>query len=529
MADIDAKLMILTLALLCKPGEQPIYPVYGVIKQKGRMFLSAKKIHTFAAVTNMNRLILAEFSVPGVLIDNISIPLKSIRSAETEKTLLGDISVKIVACNNGENSEIDITFAKNDNGMNLPYQEINLGGLLGVLKNPEKFCEAGERAKKETLTKTEESKPKSTHEKPETVKVNRGPDPVAMLKKEKEYVMSICERLESRYGKSEFGSPLSEDEISKWEKHNQIRIPDDLKEWLRFAGQSRFKGISLEFYPIERFQIEQDLVIIGRQKGMPIAFAADTQKYVALEGNSRKNLGYMETILRFWGYDAKELFKDEELEKIKPVIDEEIRKMNTAKQKAMMPGAGVRDAMDYFLTKNNIGYLYQWQTFPKCPVRKDMVDCGLIISEKDREGYYQWKPKKQTASVDFSAIESKLGFSLHTDIKKLVSSYFYFMLEGDIEGKSFFIYGLLPTVDLEKYVIDGFEKENYAGDYEYILSGHFFHLGGACIDGDDSFVLEVNNDNGEVIAVEYMDKKCVRFADSLYDLFMNSTPVWYQN
>lgn len=151
MADIDAKLMILTLALLCKPGEQPIYPVYGVIKQKGRMFLSAKKIHTFAAVTNMNRLILAEFSVPGVLSDNISIPLKSIRSAETEKTLLGDISVKIVACNNGENSEIDITFAKNDNGMNLPYQEINLGGLLGVLKSPEKFCEAGERAKKETL------------------------------------------------------------------------------------------------------------------------------------------------------------------------------------------------------------------------------------------------------------------------------------------------------------------------------------------------------------------------------------------
>jgi hypothetical protein len=31
---------------------------------------------------------------------------------------------------------------------------------------------------------------------------------------------------------------------------------------------------------------------------------------------------------------------------------------------------------------------------------------------------------------------------------------------------------------------------------------HFFHLGGACIDGDDSFALEVNNDTGEVIAVE---------------------------
>lgn len=285
----------------------------------------------------------------------------------------------------------------------------------------------------------------------------------------------------------------------------------------------------MEFYPIERFQKDQDLVIIGRKENLPIAFAVDTQKYIALDGNSRKNLGYMETILRFWCYDAKELFKDEELEKIKPVIDEEIRKMNIAKQKAMMPGASVREAMEYFLTKNNIGYLYQWQTFPKCPVRKDMVDCGLVISEKDREGYCQWKPKEQTASVNFSAIESKLGFSLHTDIKEMVSSYFYFMLEGDIEGKSFFIYGLLPNADIEKYVIHGFEKENYAGDYKYILEGHFFHLGGACIDGDDFFVLEVNNDNGEVIAVEYMDKKYVKFADSLYDLFMNSTPVWYQN
>ena len=46
---------------------------------------------------------------------------------------------------------------------------------------------------------------------------------------------------------------------------------------------------------------------------------------------------------------------------------------------------------------------------------------------------------------------------------------------------------------------------------------------------DDSFVLEVNNDNGEVLAVEYMDKKHIKFADSLYDLFMNSTPIWYQD
>lgn len=530
MANIDTKLMFLTLACLCKSGEQPIYPVYGVIRQKGKTPLfSAKKLHAFVTTTNMNRLMVAEFSVPGVLIDNISIPLENIRSVEIEKTLLGDISVKIVSSNNGKNDEINLTFAKKDYGNNFPYQNLNLDGLLGVLKNREKFCEANEKAMKDALSKKEEEKPLNNNEKSNAAKVYRGPDPVAMMNKEKEYVLSLCERLEAKYGKAEFGSPLTESEILRWENSNQITIPDDLKEWLKFAGESRFKGILLEFYPIERFQKEQDFVVIGRRGNLPIAFVVETQKYIILDGNNRKNLGYMETILRFWGYDAKELFKDEEIEKIQPVIDEEIRKMNIAKQKAMMQGANVKEAMEYFLTKNNIGYLYQWQTFPKCPIRKNMVDCGLVISEPDREGYYQWQAKEQTDGVDFSAIECKLGFSLHKDIKELVSSYFYFMLEGEIEGKSFHINGLLPTSNIEKYVTNGFEKENYAGDYDYILAGHFFHLGGACIDGDDSFVLEVNNDNGEILAVEYMDKKHIKFADSLYDLFMNSTPIWYQD
>ncbi len=157
-----------------------------------------------------------------------------------------------------------------------------------------------------------------------------------------------------------------------------------------------------------------------------------------------------------------------------------------------------------------------------------MADCGFVISGPDREGYYQWKPQKQTSAPDFAKIESELGFSLHKDIKELLSSYFYFMLEGDIEDKSFFIYGLLPTADIGQFVKDGFEKESYAGGYSHITEGHFFRLGGACIDGDDSFVLEIDNENGEILAVEYMDKKHIRFAGSLRELFLNSKPVWYQ-
>ena len=217
--------------------------------------------------------------------------------------------------------EITLTLARNDYGNNLPYQNLNLDGIFGIVKKRDKICEASEQAMKEALSKIEEAKSQSNNEKSSVAKVHCGPDPVAMLNKEKEYVLSLCERLEAKYGKAEFGRPLTESEISQWEKNNQITIPDDLKEWLRFAGESRFKGVLLEFYPIERFQKEHDFVLIGRRENLPIAFVVETQKYIALDGNKRENLGYLETILRFWGYDAKELFKEEELEKIQKEID----------------------------------------------------------------------------------------------------------------------------------------------------------------------------------------------------------------
>ena len=367
-------------------------------------------------------------------------------------------------------------------------------------------------------------------QKPAQRPVRKGPDYVAMMIREKEYALTLCERLEKKYGKAEFAAPLTEAEISQWEKQNQLMLPVDLAEWLKFSGSSRFKGIPMEFYPITQFKKVQDYVLIGKRENMDIGFVVQNGEYyyIDIEEGKRRKLGGLETIIRFWGYDIRELFAEEELEKLRPVIEEEKEKLKGAKLRAEISGE-VAEAMEVFFTKNNIGYLYKWRSFPKCPIRKDKTDCSLIISEPDREGYYQWKPQKQTAPVDFSVIESKLGFPLHKDIKALVSSYHYFMLEGGMGEKSFNIYPLVPDTDVERLVIDRFEKESYAGGYEYILNGHFFHLGGADIDGDDSFALEINNDNGEVLAVEYMDKKHQIFADSLYDLFMNSRPIWFKD
>lgn len=558
MPKLDGKLMHSSLQALCKPDEKYYYPVYGNVGKVSKWSTSPmSNIYGFVAVTDLQRLLVAEFSMLGVPMGDMSIPLKLIKSMEVSKTIFGQNRVKLIIDNQGKDYKVQFTFANNVYGMGIPNQKENLDGLIKKIENRKEMQELLEscqklrklqavmaeknmtiiplekivelRAQQATQPQQSSTHSESTAEKPAPKKVHKGPDPVAMLKREKEYALSLCKRLEAKYGKAEFGTPVTESEIARWEAVNQVNIPEDLKEWLKFAGESRFKGIPLEFYPIAQFWKEQDYVVIGKRENATIAFETEKDRYIALEAGNRRNLGSMETILRFWYYDAKELFAEEELEKLRPVIEEETLKMNQAQQRAKMPGAGVKEAMEYFLTKHNIGYLYKWRTFPKCPIRKDIVDCGLVISEPDRDGYYQWKPQKQTAPVDFASIEAKLGFSVHKDIKALVSSYFYFTLGGDMDEKNFDIPPLLPITNIEKYVLDRFEKESYAGDYDFILKGHFFHLGGVCIDGDDAFVLEVNNETGEVLAVEYMDKKHEKFADSLYDLFMNSTPIWYQD
>ena len=391
----------------------------------------------------------------------------------------------------------------------------------------EQYKNSVNEQKKQNMQSESVSQPQPTVEKKVPKKVHKGPDPVAMLNREKEYVLRLCSRLEAKYGKAEFGAPAAEGEISQWEEENQVVLPEDLKEWLKFSGASKLKGIPLEFYPIAQFRKEQDYVVIGKRENAQIGFSIENGRYLAVENEKRRNLGQMETILRFWGYDAKELFAEEELEALRPVIEEHTMQMNQAKQKANM-SLSVKDAMEYFFARNTIGSLKKWRSFPKCPVRKELVDCGLVISEPDRDGYYQWKPVEQTIPVDFTGIESKLGFNLHPDIKAFVSSYYYFMLDADIKDAGINIYPFLPTVNVGKYLMDRFEKESYAGDYAFILNGHFFQLGGACIDGDDSYILEVNNETGEVLAVEYMDKKHIKIADSLYDLFMNAKPGWYE-
>lgn len=352
------------------------------------------------------------------------------------------------------------------------------------------------------------------------------PDLVGMVNEQKINVLELCKRLEPKYGKAEFGEPVSAEEMEKWENVNSIKIPEDYKAWLLFSGTSTFKGIEMELYPPEKFKVKCDYVIIGKRENEAIAFIDWNGRYIAADSkNKTRNLGYMETILRCWCYDVKELFAAEELEALRPIIEEQTAKMLAAKERANEPDAGVKEALEYFFARNNIAYLKKFRSFPICPFN-DNMDSQMIISEPDMDGYCQWQPVLQNKTVDFESIENELGFKLHNDIKNLVSSYWYFSLEGRIKRIKFHIYAVTPDMDMKEVIIERFCKEDYSGGYKFVEKEKFFLMGSCCINGDDSFLIEVNNATGEVYAVQYMDRKNVKIAKSVYDLLMNGKTVW---
>lgn len=352
------------------------------------------------------------------------------------------------------------------------------------------------------------------------------PDYVGMLNKIKDKLLDFISKLDKKYGEIAFSSPVGDDEILKWEQDHSIKIPDDYKEWLSSFGETLFPTVPMHLFPPSKFQVNDEFVIIGKRNDLDVAFRKIEMNYVLINGTETKNLGHMETIIRNWIYDMQEIIHNDTLLSLRPQIEKESEIMKQKAELAMISDPGVKEAMEYHFSANLISYLKKWGTYPKCPVRDEDINCGLVISKPDYDGYYQWQPLQQTIQIDFERIEDKLGFRIHKDIKEFISSYFHFQLEGYTNVYSIWIYGLLPTYNIERVILDRFNKSDYAGDYQFILNGQFFFIGAGCIDGDDSHCFEVDNTTGEVLAVQYTDQKYLKVEDSIKDLFLHIKPIW---
>lgn len=146
---------------------------------------------------------------------------------------------------------------------------------------------------------------------------------------------------------------------------------------------------------------------------------------------------------------------------------------------------------------------------PHKPVIDKFRDSGFYVldtiekhTKVGNKGYADWKPMLQSTPVDFDTIEMEIGVSLHPQIKSFLSTYWFLALRGDINGADIGIDAITPDIDFFQYIRYRFNNN----DFHYINDLNYIMIGSAEIGFVDSYLLEVNNDTGEVFAVEVMEK-----------------------
>ncbi|MDE5583888.1 MAG: SecY-interacting protein Syd [Ruminococcus sp.] len=155
----------------------------------------------------------------------------------------------------------------------------------------------------------------------------------------------------------------------------------------------------------------------------------------------------------------------------------------------------MREAFDIYFTRLNKVWQEKHGSYPKtfylerCDV-KGVYLPGTI----DEEGYIQWQPKLQTESVDFESIEKELQLTIHPHLKEYFSTYWFMQLSGYVGENSYSFDNIYPNAAISQLI----KKSREDGNIDYIR-GVFFAVG----DANQDCGLYVNNDNGEVICIDW--------------------------
>lgn len=81
---------------------------------------------------------------------------------------------------------------------------------------------------------------------------------------------------------------------------------------------------------------------------------------------------------------------------------------------------------------------------------------------------------------------------------------------------------ILPCYDMNEVIIERFRRtETESKESKYFLIGNF-----CCINGDDTYSVQVNNDTGEVFAVWMLDGSFIKMASSIEELLSNMNGEW---
>ena len=96
--------------------------------------------------------------------------------------------------------------------------------------------------------------------------------PNNILKEEITQIVELSKKLEDEGYYFDYDPPATEEELSSWEKENNIKIPESLKDWLRFSSYSNIRSELAIINGVEDFKIDcelvpDEMVIIGEVIG----------------------------------------------------------------------------------------------------------------------------------------------------------------------------------------------------------------------------------------------------------------------
>ena len=100
-------------------------------------------------------------------------------------------------------------------------------------------------------------------------------------------INNISSMLNSDYS---FDPPASSEEISNWEKENNIKIPDMYKSWLMLTKYARILEGEFELFFPEISKIHKDAVVIGSigGSGKDLLFSSKTGEIYSVDDEIEK-------------------------------------------------------------------------------------------------------------------------------------------------------------------------------------------------------------------------------------------------
>ena len=186
----------------------------------------------------------------------------------------------------------------------------------------------------------------------------------------------------------------------------------------------------------------------------------------------------------------------------------------------------MKEAFDTFFEEMDRNSLKVLGTLPTVPCREG----ALILPDTcDEYGYSVWRPQLQTEPFSFDDIEKDFGFAIHPQLKEYLTTYWFRRLEARmvVDGEEIFfaLNSILPGTNFTEWLrrMKSDEETHYLNDCVYFILAIYCN-----IDGVDSFLVEFNNDTGEVTAVEVGDGVSIKLADSLEELLKTMKGQWIE-